>query len=297
MRRKSHAGPNFDTIVPVAKIGLIGWGVVGQAVGRGFEIKGHKVYWWDKYKRGPYSLETVIKKSEYIFLCLPTPMYSDESGIDLSFIDGAVAKIAPKIKKTDKVLVIKSTVIPGTTASYKKKYPDVNFAMNPEFLTESNALGDFLKPDRTVIGAFSQQISARLASLYQELYGPNSKIFLTDLTTAEMVKYMSNALLATKIIFANETYDLCTALGIKYEEVKDMVAADPRIGPSHLNVTTLRGFGGKCFPKDIVALIGFAKGKRVDHSLLKTVWEKNLKIRKERDWEEIAWAVNKKKRK
>ena len=75
-----------------------------------------------------------------------------------------------------------------------------------------------------------------------------------------------------------------------------MVAGDPRIARSHLNVTTLRGFGGKCFPKDIVALIGFAKGKRVDHSLLKTVWEKNLKIRKERDWEEIAWAVNKKRK-
>ena len=224
-------------------------------------------------------------------------MFSDESGIDLSIIDGAVAKIAPKIKRTNKILIIKSTVIPGTTASYKKKYPDVNFAMNPEFLTESNALGDFLKPDRTVIGAFSQQISARLASLYQELYGPNIKIFLTDLTTAEMVKYMSNAMLASKIIFANEMYDLCTALGIKYEEVKDMVAADPRIGPSHLNVTTLRGFGGKCFPKDIVALMGFAKGKRVDYSLLETVWKKNLKIRKERDWEEIAWAVNTKKRK
>ena len=224
-------------------------------------------------------------------------MYSDYSGIDLSVVKEVVDFVAPKIEGTDKILTIKSTVVPGTTASFKKKYPNVNFAMNPEFLTEANALGDFLKPDRTVIGAFSQSVSARLAGLYQDLYGPNSKIFLTDPTTAEMVKYMSNAFLATKVIFANEMYDLCTALGIKYEEVKSMVVADDRIGPTHLDVTTVRGFGGKCFPKDMVALMGFARSKSVEHSLLKTVWDKNLRIRKIRDWEEIKGAVNKKSKK
>jgi UDPglucose 6-dehydrogenase len=205
-------------------------------------------------------------------------MFSDGSGIDPSIMNGVVDQVAPKIVKTDKVLVVKSTIVPGTTFSYKKKYPKTNL-------------------DRTVIGAFSQAVASRLASLYQDLYGPGSKIFITDPTTAEMVKYMSNALLATKVIFANEMYDLCTALGIKYEEVKDMVAADARIGPSHLNVTTVRGFGGKCFPKDMVALIGFAKKRKVDASLLKTVWQKNLKIRKVRDWEDIEGAVNFKKKK
>ena len=289
--------PSCDNLpLCMAKIGIIGWGVVGQAVGKGFETKGHQIFWYSR-KPGPYSLNQVINKSEFIFLCLPTPMFSDYSGIDLSIIDEVVSRIAPKISGTDKILIIKSTVIPGTTASYKKKYPKVYFAMNPEFLTEANALGDFLKPDRTVIGAFSQSVWGRLSSLYQDLYGANSKVFLTDPTTAEMVKYMSNALLATKVIFANEMYDLCSALGIKYEEVKDMVAVDPRIGPSHLSVTTIRGFGGKCFPKDMVALIGFAKDKKVDASLLKTVWEKNLRIRKIRDWEEISGAVNKKSKK
>lgn len=280
----------------MAKIGVVGWGVVGQAVGRGFELKGHEVRWYSREK-GPFTPQEVVSKSEFIFVCVPTPMYSDYSGIDLSLVKEIVDFIAPKIKGTDKILVIKSTVTPGTTASFKKKYPAVNFAMNPEFLTEANALGDFLKPDRTVIGSFSQNVSARLASLYQEIYGPDSRIFLTDATTAEMVKYMSNAILATKVIFANEMYDLCYALGIKYEEVRDMVAADTRIGPSHLNVTTVRGFGGKCFPKDMVALIGFAKDKRVDASLLKTVWEKNLRIRKVYDWEEISGAVNQKTKK
>lgn len=281
----------------MAKIGIIGWGVVGRAVGQGFETKkGNKVRWYSK-SDGLYTPEEVIEESEFLFVCVPTPMFSDHSGIDLSIVKEVVDFIAPKIKGTDKILTIKSTVVPGTTASFKKKYPKVNFAMNPEFLTEANALGDFLKPDRTVIGAFSQSVSARLAGLYQELYGPGSKIFLTDPTTAEMVKYMSNALLATKVIFANEMYDLCTGLGIKYEEVKKMVVADDRIGPTHLDVTTVRGFGGKCFPKDMVALIGFAKDKKVDASLLKTVWDKNLRIRKVRDWEEIKGAINRKEKK
>jgi UDPglucose 6-dehydrogenase len=279
----------------VSKIGIIGWGVVGQAVGKGFETKGHKIFWYDKYKKGPFHLDEVVKKSEFIFLCLPTPMFSDESGIDLSVMDQVVSQVAPKISNTNKVLIVKSTVVPGTTLKYKKRYPNVNLAMNPEFLTEANALGDFLKPDRTVIGAFSRGVAGRLASLYQDLYGPDSKVFITDPTTAEMVKYMSNALLATKVIFANEMYDLCTALGIKYEEVKEMVVADTRIGPTHLDVTTLRGFGGKCFPKDMVALIGFAKEKKIDHSLLSTVWKKNLKIRQVYDWEDIEGAVNDKK--
>jgi UDPglucose 6-dehydrogenase len=280
----------------MTNIGIIGWGVVGQASGDGFaKDPQNTIRWFDKYKKDPFSLATVIKESEFIFVCVPTPMFSDDSGIDLSIVREVVKNIAPKIEGSEKVLIIKSTVIPGTTASFAKKYPKVHFAMSPEFLTEANAFEDFLRPDRTVIGAFQQSVAARLSQLYQNLYGAGAKIFLTDPTTAEMVKYMSNTYLAAKVIFANEMYDLCQAMGIKYEEVKKMVVADKRIYDSHLDVTTLRGFGGKCFPKDIVAILGLFKEKGVDASLLKTVWQKNLRIRKARDWEEIKGAVRKKK--
>ena len=282
----------------MAKIGIIGWGIVGKAVGEGFATnKENEIFWWDKYKKGPFSLQKVISESEFLFVCVPTPMFPDNSGIDLSIVKEVIETIAPKIEGTDKILTIKSTVVPGTTASFKKKYPKTFFAMNPEFLTEANGPWDFLHTDRTIIGALSQSVSERLVALYRDLLGPKAKIFITDTTTAEMVKYMSNALLASKVIFANEMYDLCTALGIKYDEVKDLVAADPRIGSSHLSVTTIRGFGGKCFPKDTVALLGFAKNMSVDMSALKAMWEKNLKIRKVRDWEEIEGAVNHKKKK
>lgn len=278
------------------KIGIIGWGVVGRAVGEGFaKNKENEIMWYSR-TQGPWSPEEVIKECEFLFICVPTPMFDDYSGIDLSVVNEVVNFIAPKISGSDKILTIKSTVVPGTTANFAKKYPKVNFAMNPEFLTEANAPWDFLHPDRTVIGASSQSVAGRLTGLYRDLLGADHKIFITDPTTAEMVKYMSNACLASKVIFANEMFDLCTALGVKYEEVKEMVAADPRIGPHHLDVTTVRGFGGKCFPKDVVALLAYAKEKKVDMSVLREVWEKNLKIRKIKDWEEIKGVVNGKKK-
>jgi UDP-glucose 6-dehydrogenase len=131
----------------------------------------------------------------------------------------------------------------------------------------------------------------RVSALFQSVM-PTIPIFQTDTTTAEMVKYMANCFLATKVIFANEMYDICQKLGVKYEEVKQMVVADKRIKDTHLNITTVRGFGKKCFPKDLLALKALAKSHHVDTSLLDTVWKKNLKIRQVRDWEAIPFAVS-----
>ncbi|OGE19645.1 hypothetical protein A3J19_02045 [Candidatus Daviesbacteria bacterium RIFCSPLOWO2_02_FULL_41_8] len=285
-----------NKLISPAKLGIIGYGIVGQALAYGFsqsEIKDkYEIRYYDKYKETE-SLESVVSGSEFIFICLPTPMKADESGIDLSIIEDSIAEITKYTDDTSKIIVIKSTVSPGITASLGKKYPKSNFAMNPEFLTEANYLEDFVAADRNVVGANNDLVSRRLVALYRQRF-PHTKIFQTDTTTAEMVKYMANAYLATKVIFANEMFALCQALGIKYEEVKSMVVADHRIFDSHLDVTTAKGFGGKCFPKDVVALIGRAKELRVDPKLLETVWNINKKIRKVRDWEEIPFAVTKK---
>lgn len=288
----------MDKQLNSTKLGIIGYGIVGQALTYGFsqsDIKDkYEIRYYDKYKDTD-SLDSVVLKSEFIFICLPTPMKEDESGIDLSIIDNSIADITKITNNTDKIIVIKSTVVPGTTANLEKKYPKTNFAFNPEFLTEANYLEDFIKADRNIIGANNDLISRRVVALYRQRF-PHTKIFQTDTTTAEMVKYMANALLATKVIFGNEMFDLCQALGIKYEEVKSMVVADRRIYDSHLDVTTNRGFGGKCFPKDVVALIGRAKQLKLEPSLLETVWSVNKKIRKVKDWEEIPFAVTKPKR-
>ena len=263
--------------------------MVGQAVAYGFS--NDNIFVYDKFKDS-LALTEVCTKSDYIFICLPTPIKEDESGIDLSIIDGNIKKITKFTNSTDKIIIIKSTIVPGTTENYIKKYPKSLFCFNPEFLTERAFLQDFINSDRIIIGADNSLVFRKVSSIYQSIM-PNTPIFQTDPTSAEMVKYMANCFLATKVIFANEMYDICQRLNINYEEVKKMVVADKRIGASHLDVTSLRGFGQKCFPKDLLALKGLAKKMKVDTTLLDSVWSKNLKIRKIHDWEEIPFAVGK----
>ncbi|HEX9008529.1 MAG TPA: hypothetical protein VF837_04685 [Patescibacteria group bacterium] len=270
------------------KIGIIGYGFVGQAVEYGFS--NHEIHIYDKYKNFE-TLNEVVEKSDYIFVCLPTPIKEDESGIDLSIMNENIDSLAKLTKGTDKIIIIKSTVVPGTTQGFIDKYPKSLFCFNPEFLREASFLQDFVNTDRIIIGATNDQVSRRVAAMYQAVL-PLAPIFMTDPTTAEMVKYMANCFLSTKVIFANEMYEICEKLKIKYEEVKKMVVADKRILDGHLDITSLGGFGGKCFPKDLLALRAMAKGKGVDTKILDAVWAKNLKVRKVKDWEEIPFAVS-----
>lgn len=276
------------------KLGIIGYGYVGQAVAYGFSTAELHIY--DKYKDGFETLADVARKSEFIFICLPTPMKQGDGEIDLSIIEDNIKKLTKYTNKTNKIIVIKSTIIPGTTLSFIKEYPKTLFAYNPEFLTEANYLQDFVNSDRTVVGATSDEVSLRIVALYRQQF-PQTPIFQTDPTSAEMVKYMSNCYLASKVIFANEIYGICEKIGIKYEEVKKMVVADHRIYDSHLDVTSVRGFGGKCFPKDLLALRAFAKKKNADTTILDAVWKKNLSVRKIHDWEEIPFVVTRTQKK
>ena len=285
---------NLNLIVPI-KLGIIGYGFVGQAVAGGFNQASagkDQIKYYDKFKDSA-PLEEVIRDSEFIFVCLPTPMKKNESGIDLSIIDEAMPEITKLTNNTGKIIVIKSTVTPGTTTGYEKLYPNSQFCFNPEFLTEANFLADFMNAERTIVGATNDLVSRRVAVIYRQRFSKTT-IFQTDPTTGEAVKYFANAYLSLKVTFANFFYDYCQKIGIKYEEVKKMAAFDHRIGDYHLEVTTLRGFGGKCFPKDLVALMGEMRKARVETSLLKTMWEYNKKIRKIHDWEEIPFAVSKK---
>lgn len=275
------------------KIGIVGYGFVGKAVEYGFK-EGNEIYIYDKFMP-MLSLEEVVKKSEVIFVGVPTPMTKAYTKIDLSIINGVTAetvKMANKLKRKP-IIVLKSTIVPGTTRRLIRelKYPRMVF--NPEFLTEDNYLEDFVHADRVVIGADNNEVKQWVVDLYRATF-PKTPIFETDPTTAEVVKYMANTYLATKVIFANEMFDLCEKLGVNYDEMKKMVVADHRIYNSHMDITATRGYGKKCFPKDTVAILGLAKDLKVDLSIIKTGWKKNLKIRKVRDWEQIEGAVSKK---
>lgn len=246
-------------------VGIIGGGVVGSAVKNFFPEA--KVY--DKYK----SLDSVeeVGKSRFIFICVPTP-YND--GLDLSMTDDAVANaVNHLVDPENQLIVIKSTVWPGTTQKYQDKYPQANFAFNPEFLRDKTASEDFKNNDRQIVG-YTKKTQGN--PLVEELLGilpatPYAKLVPAEV--AEMVKYAGNTYLAMQVIFANQFYDLCRALSIDYDQVKDAVKADKRIGKSHWEVfhtesslastsrDQYRGYGGKCFPKEMNTAI--TEGKKL----------------------------------
>jgi UDPglucose 6-dehydrogenase len=280
------------------KIGVIGWGFVGQATGLGFgNSPKNKIFWYDKFKESQNTLEEVIKNSDFIFICVPTPIFDDYSGMDMSIVEGVIDEVAPKISGTDKVIILKSTSLPGTIKKVTKKYPNVNFVMNPEFLTQKNANRDFLNPARTVIGAESQDVARKVVAIYKTILPISQPYIVTDPTSAELIKYMSNLVLASKVLLANEFYEISKAVGANYLDVQKAVESDPRIG-THLGVPGPDGdvgFGGACFPKDMVGIIGLAKSKKIDVSALEAIWKKNLKVRKHRDWEDMPQAFKKRK--
>lgn len=225
--------------------------------------------------------EYAVQNTDISFICVGTPS-GDDGGIDLSIVGAASKSLASAIatKKGYHVIVVKSTVVPGTTEDvvlplieeYSGRIAGEGFGvtMNPEFLREGRAVDDFMNPDKIVVGAIDERSGALVSELYR---GIDCKITHTNLKTAEMIKYTNNSLLATKISFANEIGNICKKLGIDTYEVMDAVGKDFRLSPYFLNSGA--GFGGSCFPKDVRALIGKAKEMDYYPSLLESVMEVN----------------------
>jgi len=232
-------------------VGVIGLGVVGTAVRHYFEdVKRQEVLVYDPYKRLGSRRE--INEAGLVFVCVPTP-YQAGDGFD----DSAVAESLALLEGS-KTVVIKSTVLPGTTAAYQQRYPQHCVFFNPEFLRERSAIEDFLRPDRQIVGCCDAQAAQGRALLDLLPRAPYEAVL--PAASAELIKYATNAFLALKVVFANEMFDLSEALGLDYEDLKQGIAADPRIGPSHLEVHDggYRGYDGKCLPKDALALIDLA---------------------------------------
>lgn len=227
-----------------------------------------------------------IKKADVVMIAVGTPF--DGQHIDLSFIKQAAKEIGQALKHTDGyvVVTVKSTVIPGTTMDVVrpivldksgKSEEEIGFCMNPEFLREGNAVEDFKDPDRIVLGVTSKRAEETMRKLYDGF--PGADILITNPTTAEMVKYTANTLLALNISYANEIARVCETLDdVDSEEVFAGVIKDKRISPiingdriTPKLSTYLRagcGFGGSCFPKDVKALASFSRDRKVDGRLL-----------------------------
>ncbi len=226
-----------------------------------------------------------VKNAEFIFIAVGTPSRPDGSA-DLSYVESAYRSIAEHIGDSDfKIIVNKSTVPVGTGRWAKEfiknllksrgiKEPEKRFDVvsNPEFLREGKAVEDFMNPDRVVVGADDREIAGKVASLYEKLQPP---VLITDLPTAEMIKYASNAFLAAKISFINEIANVCEKYGADVTVVARGMGLDHRISPHFLRAGC--GFGGSCFPKDVKALIHTAEEAGEIPELLKAVISVNEK--------------------
>jgi nucleotide sugar dehydrogenase len=245
------------------KIAVMGIGYVGGALARYLDEAGHAPLRYDPPKG--LGNDAVLAMADVIFVCVPTPYLADGVGFDLSFVRAAIAAIPG-----EKTVVIKSTVLPGTTELLQKEFPQHRMLFNPEFLRQATADEDMKRPDRQLMGYTER--SKDIAPFILRLL-PNAPFLRTlPATEAETVKYFGNCFLAMKVVFANQMFDVCQAMGIDYDIVKDCTAGDPRIGASHLQVLHdgFRGYGGSCFPKDVKSLIQLGESLGVDMTLLAT---------------------------
>ena len=276
-------------------IGIVGNGFVGSAVRYGFSPNvgcDAEVRVYDKNpNKSTHTLEEVIIESDIIFLSVPTPSNQDGT-MNVDIVDSVLNDI-DIINSTmvDEVgiILLRSTVTPGTTSKLQKKYPNLRIVFNPEFLTERSANFDFINQSRFILGGSSDDV-IEVSELFRERFGSSLSIIETNYETAELIKYMTNTFFATKISFLNDMKLLADKCGVIWEDALEGFVRDGRVGHSHLNVPGHDGkfgFGGSCFPKDIQALINFGEELGLEMSVLKGAWKTNLKVRPEKDWEQL----------
>ncbi len=293
------------------RVSVVGSGYVGLITSAGFAEKGHTVTCVDIdpakvdminskkppiYEKGlqdildhvvptrlkaSLDLESSVMDSDATFVCVGTPSDNDGS-INLKYVKEVSAQIGAVLAKKNSyhVVVVKSTIIPGSTEEHvipvleresgKKAGAAFGVVMNPEFLREGAAIEDFMKPDRIVIGSLNDKDGDLIERIYHDFTAP---VLRVNLKTAEMIKYTSNSLLATKVSFINEIGNVCKKLGVDVYDVAKGVGLDHRISPSFLNAGP--GFGGSCFPKDVKALVHKAIDVGVKPTLLEAVLEVN----------------------
>jgi UDPglucose 6-dehydrogenase len=238
-------------------IGIVGYGVVGQAIGEGLRKKGHTIMINDvDAEKSLCTKEELVTECDVIFICVDTP--TNKRGCDLSRVYEAFNNLHYHIAQKSRegaidlpVIAIKSTVIPGTTDSLFKMYPRV--CANPEFMRALTAEDDFLRPDRIIVGAYSEEVKEVMSELYN---GWDTPLYITKPVVAELAKYLSNAFLVVKVAFSQEVKRICEMVHADPLNVMQLVCMDHRINDSHMNPV----FGkiardSACLPKDMMALI------------------------------------------
>lgn len=264
-------------------IGIIGNGFVGNAIYQNLKDKIQDLFVFDVDKSKSLNSYEQTINSDFVFICLPTPMKDKMGGeCNLSYIDNFFESLPNDLES---IFVIKSTVPIGTTKRLSEKRNDLKILHNPEFLTARNSVEDFNNADRNIIGG-EIELSQKLELFYSQ-YFPHIPTILVTSDESESIKYFSNTYLSVKVAYFNLMYDLCDKMGMDFEKVRSSVSLDKRIGESHTFVPGVdgdRGFGGTCFPKDLNALKYTLENNNLNTSILSEVWDYNMKIRNVIDW-------------
>jgi len=274
------------------KIGIVGKGFVGSAVQNGFSPNtgcDAEVRVYDKNpSRSLHSLKETVNESDVVFISVPTPAGIDGK-IDLTILNDAINDINEVSINRETIFLVRSTVVPGTTSNIQQTFPKLRIVFNPEFLTERSANFDFINQTRFILGG-SKDNTTKVADLFRDRFGESIPVIETNYETAELIKYMNNCYFATKVSFLNEMYQVAEKSGVDWEVALDGFVRDGRIGHSHVNVPGhdgKLGFGGSCFPKDVQAIINYGESLGLNMNTLKGVWDTNLEVRPERDWEQL----------
>jgi nucleotide sugar dehydrogenase len=275
------------------KIGIIGNGFVGNAINKGFGNYYDVIVYDVDETKSTNTLKEVINR-DVVFVCLPTPMYKNTFDCDLSYIYGFFNTVITHDYNPNTVFVIKSTVPIGTTEKLCEKFNPLKIVHSPEFLTARTALIDFITPTKNIVGGKEENGIKIVEQLYLQRF-PGVPCNLMSSDESEFVKYFLNTFFATKISFFNEMYILVEKMGLSWSTILKNVLSDGRVAIDHYQVPGHDGdfgFGGTCFPKDINAFIKTFKENEIEPLILQAAWNRNLIVRKNKDWEKSKSAVS-----
>jgi len=279
----------------VKSVGIIGNGFVGNAISMAMDKRKIKTSIYDiREDKSTASLREAIN-CDIVFISVPAPTDVSSGRTDLRHIEKILDAFP---SNADNFIVIKSTMLPGSCAKLHSRRSDLNLIFSPEFLTERTAVLDFEYPSRIILGFSREMVQPEkhpVHAFFKKCF-PETYLISTDWKTAEFIKYFCNCFYAAKVSLMNEFYEVAKTQGLNWDACVEGLLSSKWVNRMHTQVPGPDGdfgFGGKCFPKDLLAFITFCKNNGINPLMLSSAWEKNIEVRTNKNWERIEGAFTK----